>query len=71
MSRVRRGGRDFVLWAVLTGGIVAFVLGRHLIGLALCALAIWQFALVYWGKGGLFVDQRAADKEGPPRIRPR
>lgn len=68
-NSVRRGSRDFVLWVVLTGGIVALVLGHGVIGLVLCAFAVWQFALAYWGKGGLFVDQRWADREGKPNIR--
>lgn len=71
MKRTRRAGRDTILWAVLTGGIVALVLGQGIIGLVLCAFAVWQFALVYWGKGGMLVDQRWADVEQEPRIRPR
>lgn len=66
---MRRFVRDTVLGAVLTGGLVALVLGQGIVGLVLCVFAAWQFVLVYRGKGGLLVDQRWADKEGKPRIR--
>ena len=61
--------RDTVLGAILAGGLVALVLDQAIIGLLLCAFALWQFALIYWGKGGLLVDQRWADREGKPNIR--
>lgn len=69
MKRMRVLARDTVLGAVLTAGIVAFVLGQALIGLLVISLSIWQFTLLYRGKGGLLVDQRWADVEGKPRIR--
>ena len=68
MLRIRRNIRDFVIWAVLTGGIVALVLGQHIIGVVLLAFAVWQFILIGAGRGGLLVDQRAADKPGKPTI---
>lgn len=68
MKRVRRNVRDFVLWAVLTGGLVALVLGQAVIGAILVAFAVWQFILIGAGRGGLFVDQRAADKPGKPTV---
>jgi len=66
--RIRRNVRDFVIWAVLTGGIVALVLGHHIIGAVLLAFAVWQFILIGAGRGGLLVDQRAADKPGKPTV---
>ena len=69
MKRMRILARDTVLGAVLTGGIVAFVLGQTIIGLVLALFSLWQFTLLYRGKGGLLVDQRWADVEGKPRIR--
>lgn len=68
MNRTRRTGRDLVVWAVLTGGIVALVLGQGIIGAVLCVFAVWQFYLINAGKGGLFVDQRDADREGKPNL---
>lgn len=68
MLRIRRNIRDFVIWAVLTGGIVALVLGQHIIGVVLLAFAVWQFILIGAGRGGLLVDQRAADKPGKPTV---
>ena len=61
--------RDTVLGGVLTGGLVALVLGHGVIGLVLVVFAVWQFTLLYRGKGGLLVDQRWAAKEGKPNLR--
>jgi hypothetical protein len=69
VHRVRQGLLNLVLLGVLAGGLVSLVLGAGILGLALCAFALWQFTLLYRGKGGLLVDQRWADREGKPRIR--
>jgi hypothetical protein len=53
---------------VLTGGVVALVLGQWIIGIVLLAFAVWQFVLIGAGRGGLLVDQRAADKPGKPTV---
>lgn len=68
MKRTRRTVRDVVVWTVLTGGIVALVLGQHIVAGVLIAFAVWQFVLIGAGRGGLFVDQRAADRPGSPTI---
>lgn len=68
MRRARRTVRDVVIWAVLTGGIVALVMGQHIIGAVLIAFAVWQFIVIGTGRGGLFVDQRAADRPGKPTV---
>lgn len=69
MRRTRHTLRDIVLWAVLTGGLVALVLGQTIIGLVVLAFGLWQLALALSGRGGLFVDQREADKPGKPTLR--
>ena len=71
MKRMRVLARDTVLGAVLTGGLVALVLGQGIVGLVLITLSVWQFTLVYRGKGGLLVDQRWAAGEGKPNLRSR
>ena len=68
MKRARRTARDLVIWAVLTGGIVALVLGQGIIGAVLLAFAAWQLVLVARRDGGLFVDQRGADRPGKPTV---
>ena len=68
MKAARRTARDIVIWVTLTGGIVALVLGQTIIGLIVLAFAIWQLAAVARGGGGLFVDQRAADRPGKPTV---
>ncbi len=69
MKGARRAARDLVIWAVTTGGVVALVLGWSIIGAVLLAFAAWQLVLVARRGGGLFVDQRAADRPGKPTIR--
>lgn len=66
--RVRRTARDLVIWFTATAGIVALVLGASIIGGVLLAFAVWQLALVARRGGGLFVDQRGADKPGKPTV---
>ncbi|HWN29312.1 MAG TPA: hypothetical protein VNP37_20270 [Actinomycetospora sp.] len=68
MKKVRRTARDLVIWAVLTGGIVGLVLGWGIIGGVLIVFAVWQLVLVARRGGGLFVDQRAADRPGKPTV---
>lgn len=68
MRRARRTARDFVIWAAATSGIVALVLGQGIIGAVLLAFALWQLVLVARRGGGLFVDQRAADRPGRPTV---
>ncbi|PVZ05304.1 hypothetical protein [Actinomycetospora cinnamomea] len=68
MKRTRRTARDFVIWAVATGGLVALVLGWGIIGGILLAFALYQLVLVSKRDGGLFVDQRAADRPGKPTV---
>ncbi|MHC1561226.1 hypothetical protein ACR9E3_19870 [Actinomycetospora sp. C-140] len=53
---------------VATAGIVAMVLGQTIIGAILLAFAVWQLVLVARRGGGLFVDQRAADRPGKPTV---
>lgn len=68
MKAARRTARDIVIWLALTSGIVALVLGWTIIGLVVLAFAIWQLVLVARRGGGLFVDQRAADRPGKPTV---
>lgn len=68
MKTIRRTARDLVIWALLTGGIVGLVLGWGVIGGILIAVAVWQLVLVARRGGGLFVDQRAADRPGKPTV---
>lgn len=68
MKAARRAARDIVIWLALTSGIVALVLGWTIIGLVVLAFAIWQLVLVARRGGGLFVDQRAADRPGKPTV---
>jgi hypothetical protein len=68
VKTARKTARDIVIWVTLTGGIVALVLGQTIIGLLVLAFAIWQLVLVARGGGGLFVDQRAADRPGKPTV---
>lgn len=68
MRSVRRTARDLVIWVALTGGLVALVLGQAIIGAVLLAFAVWQLLLVARRGGGLFVDQRAADRPGKPTV---
>jgi hypothetical protein len=68
VKKARRTARDLVIWAVLTGGIVGLVLGWGIIGGVLIAFAVWQLVLVARRDGGLFVDQRAADRPGRPTV---
>ncbi|MEJ2889340.1 hypothetical protein [Actinomycetospora aeridis] len=68
MKTARRTARDLVIWATLTGGLVALVLDQGIIGLVLLAFAVWQLVLVARRGGGLFVDQRAADRPGKPTV---
>ncbi|WP_274281943.1 hypothetical protein [Actinomycetospora lutea] len=68
MKTARRAARDIVIWVTMTGGIVALVLGQTVIGLIVLAFAIWQLVLVTRRGGGLFVDQRAADRPGKPTV---
>ena len=68
VKKVRRTARDLVIWAVLTGGIVGLVFGWGIIGGVLIAFAVWQLVLVARRDGGLFVDQRAADRPGKPTV---
>lgn len=69
MERARRTARDLVIWAVATGGVVALVLGWSIIGAVLLAFAVYQLVLVARRGGGLFVDQRSADRPGRPTVR--
>lgn len=69
MIHLRRAVRNLVVWAALAGGLVIMVLGQALIGLAVLAFGLWQLALIGRGRGGLFVDQREADKPGKPILR--
>lgn len=69
MERARRTARDLVIWAVATGGVVALVLGWSIIGAVLLAFAAYQLVLVARRGGGLFVDQRSADRPGRPTVR--
>ncbi|GLZ49358.1 hypothetical protein Acsp06_55430 [Actinomycetospora sp. NBRC 106375] len=66
--RARRTARDTVIWVVATAGIVAMVLDQTIIGAILLAFAVWQLVLVARRGGGLFVDQRAADRPGKPTV---
>jgi hypothetical protein len=66
--RARRTARNLVIWVVATAGIVAMVLGQPIIGAVLLAFTLWQMVLVARHGGGLFVDQRAADRPGKPTI---
>lgn len=68
MKTARRTARDVVIWAVFTAGIVALVLGQGIIGLILLAFGFWQLGLAVSRGGGLFVDQRAADRPGKPTV---
>ncbi|GAA4877477.1 hypothetical protein [Actinomycetospora straminea] len=68
MKTARRTARDLVIWVVVTAGIVALVLGQTIIGLILLAFGLWQLALALSRGGGLFVDQRAADRPGKPTV---
>jgi hypothetical protein len=68
VKSARRAARDVIIWAVLTGGIVALVLGQTIIGAVLLVFAGWQLVLVARRGGGLFVDQRAADRPGKPTV---
>ena len=68
MKRARRTARDTVIWVAATAGIVAMVLGQTIIGAILLAFAVWQLVLVARRGGGLFVDQRAADRPGKPTV---
>ncbi|MDD7967272.1 hypothetical protein [Actinomycetospora lemnae] len=68
MKAARRTARDVVIWAGFTAGIVALVLGQTIIGLVLLAFAVWQFTLAARRGGGLFVDQRPADRPGKPTV---
>jgi hypothetical protein len=68
VKKARRTARDLVIWATLTGGLVALVLGQGIIGLVLLAFSVWQLVLVARRNGGLFVDQRAADRPGKPTV---
>ena len=67
--RARRTARDTVIWLAATAGIVALVLGASIIGAVLLAFALWQLVLVARRGGGLFVDQRRADRAGKPTVR--
>lgn len=66
--RARRTARDTVIWIAATAGIVALVLGASIIGAVLLAFALWQLVLVARRNGGLFVDQRRADRPGKPTV---
>ena len=66
--RARRTARDTVIWIAATAGIVALVLGASIIGAVLLAFALWQLVLVARRGGGLFVDQRRADRPGKPTV---
>jgi hypothetical protein len=68
MWSARRTARDIVIWVALTCGIVALVLGQGIIGGILLAFAVWQLVLVARRGGGLFVDQREADRPGKPTV---
>jgi hypothetical protein len=68
VKSARRTARDFVIWAAATGGIVSLVLGWGIIGAILLAFVTWQLVLVARRGGGLFVDQRAADRPGKPTV---
>lgn len=68
MKTARRTARDIVIWVALTGGIVGMVLGQTLIGLAVLAFGLWQLIIAARRGGGLFVDQRAADRPGKPTV---
>jgi hypothetical protein len=66
---VRRTGRDLVVGVLWVATVVAFVLGQPLLGLLVGVVAVWQLLAIARGRGGLFVDQRAADRPGKPQIK--
>lgn len=68
MKRTRRTARDIVIWLALTGGLVLMVLGQPYIGLAVLAFGTWQLIVAMRRDGGLFVDQRGADRPGKPTV---
>ncbi|MEJ2865803.1 hypothetical protein [Actinomycetospora flava] len=68
MKWARRTARDIVIWVALTGGIVLMVLGQGIIGGAVLAFGLWQLIIAMRSGGGLFVDQRAADRPGKPTV---
>lgn len=69
MRRARRSLRDVVIWVALTTGIVSLVMDQVIIGVVLLAFGLWQLTVALRRGGGLFVDQRAADKPGKPTVR--
>ena len=69
MRAVRRTGRDLVVGVLCLATVVAFVLGQPLLGLLVGVVAVWQLLAIARGRGGLFVDQRAADRPGKPQIK--
>ncbi|TDQ50930.1 hypothetical protein EV188_109139 [Actinomycetospora succinea] len=68
MKAARRTARDIVIWVTLTGGIVGLVLGWTIIGLIVLAFGLWQLVIAARRGGGLFVDQRLADRPGKPTV---
>jgi glucose uptake protein GlcU len=66
---VRRTVRDLVVGLLWVATVVAFVLGQPVLGLLIGVVAAWQLVAIARGRGGLFVDQRGADRPGKPQIK--